>query len=175
MDPNGLDSHFVYLWEINKMPVSYICLIELPQQRVIFKCLIVLKFDIMLNGCAWLIKATNMYYYKYKVFGMSVIMVNLYCLVPAGLVVGYAPGMSATLYGDLAITIAAIIPLSYTIGMAISCIAAQSKASCVYMCCEFASRNIRYMMYENEGTKGSCPKLQRSYKTTMRDRPDLTL
>ncbi|XP_072922926.1 cation/H+ exchanger protein 1 isoform X2 [Hemitrygon akajei] len=73
--------------------------------------------------------AMNLYYYKYTVVGMNVFAVNLLPLVVVALVLGYADTENhyASSPVKFALSILAIIPLSYYIGMAIASISAQSN------------------------------------------------
>ncbi|XP_059843018.1 cation/H+ exchanger protein 1 isoform X2 [Hypanus sabinus] len=74
-------------------------------------------------------RAMNLYYYKYTVIGMNVFAVNLLPLVVVALVLGYADTENhyASSPVKFALSILAIIPLSYYIGMAIASISAQSN------------------------------------------------
>uniref|UniRef100_UPI00398F8D2C cation/H+ exchanger protein 1 isoform X2 n=1 Tax=Pristiophorus japonicus TaxID=55135 RepID=UPI00398F8D2C len=73
--------------------------------------------------------AVNFYYYKYTVVGINVFAVNLLPLVIVALVLGYADTENhyASSPVKFALSIMAIIPLSYYIGMAIASISAQSN------------------------------------------------
>lgn len=69
-----------------------------------------------------------MYYYKYTVEGMNIILVNLLAFVLLSLLFGYIPALKATV-GSMAVflmSLLSIVPLAYYIGMAISSISAQS-------------------------------------------------
>ncbi|KAL5012485.1 hypothetical protein ScPMuIL_011036 [Solemya velum] len=74
-------------------------------------------------------QAINVYYYKYTVDGMNVILVNLLLFVIVSLIVGYTDeenkytnGLTKCLLSTLA-----IIPLTYYIGMGIISVSAQSS------------------------------------------------
>ncbi|XP_069765428.1 cation/H+ exchanger protein 1 isoform X6 [Narcine bancroftii] len=87
--------------------------------------------DVPLDGevvlCCY--RAMNFYYYKYTVIGINVFAVNLLPLVVVALVLGYADRKNhyASSPVKFALSILAIIPLSYYIGMAIASISAQSN------------------------------------------------
>ncbi|XP_051889680.1 cation/H+ exchanger protein 1 isoform X2 [Pristis pectinata] len=89
------------------------------------------RTDVPLDGevvlCCY--RAMNFYYYKYTVFGINVFAVNLLPLVVVALVLGYADTENhyASSPVKFALSILAIIPLSYYIGMAIASISAQSN------------------------------------------------
>ncbi|XP_072097687.1 cation/H+ exchanger protein 1 isoform X1 [Mobula birostris] len=89
------------------------------------------RTDIPLEGevvlCCY--RALNLYYYKYTVVGINVFAVNLLPLVVVALVLGYADTENhyASSPVKFALSILAIIPLSYYIGMAIASISAQSN------------------------------------------------
>ncbi|XP_069765423.1 cation/H+ exchanger protein 1 isoform X2 [Narcine bancroftii] len=89
------------------------------------------RTDVPLDGevvlCCY--RAMNFYYYKYTVIGINVFAVNLLPLVVVALVLGYADRKNhyASSPVKFALSILAIIPLSYYIGMAIASISAQSN------------------------------------------------
>ncbi|XP_059152367.1 uncharacterized protein LOC131938380 [Physella acuta] len=73
-------------------------------------------------------QSVNLYYYKYTVDGVNIILVNLLIFVILSIILGYAvdnsiiSGVTKCILGVLA-----IIPLTYYIGMAITSISAQSS------------------------------------------------
>ncbi|XP_067861299.1 cation/H+ exchanger protein 1 [Heptranchias perlo] len=89
------------------------------------------RTDVPLDGevilCCY--HAMNFYYYKYTVIGINVFAVNLLPLVIVALVLGYADTKNhyASSPVKFVLSIMAIIPLSYYIGMAIASISAQSN------------------------------------------------
>ncbi|XP_052228178.1 uncharacterized protein LOC127842626 isoform X9 [Dreissena polymorpha] len=72
-------------------------------------------------------QSVNVYYFKYTVDGMNIILVNLLVFVILALVIGYTkpPNVSGVVICILAVL--AVIPLTYYIGMAIISISAQSS------------------------------------------------
>ncbi|XP_065835575.1 uncharacterized protein [Oscarella lobularis] len=73
-------------------------------------------------------QAVNRYYYKYTVEGMNVILVNLLPLVVASILMGFLDhnNVIPSLVKFIS-ALAAVIPLAYYIGMAITSISAQSS------------------------------------------------
>ncbi|XP_064608043.1 uncharacterized protein LOC135472456 [Liolophura sinensis] len=73
-------------------------------------------------------QSVNIYYYKYTVDGMNVILVNLLVFVVVALILGYSdPDNNYTSgFVKCIMSLLAIVPLTYYIGMGIACIAAQS-------------------------------------------------
>ncbi|XP_070555360.1 uncharacterized protein [Ptychodera flava] len=73
-------------------------------------------------------QAVNVYYYKYTVDGMNVILVNLLVFVVVALLYGYLDHADTPQSSNVKfiLSLLAIIPLAYYIGMAIASIAAQS-------------------------------------------------
>ncbi|XP_005113548.1 putative cation exchanger C521.04c, partial [Aplysia californica] len=73
-------------------------------------------------------QSVNFYYYKYTIDGVNVILANLLIFVIISIVLGYAvddsliDGMTKCI-----LSVLAIIPLTYYIGMAITSISAQSS------------------------------------------------
>ncbi|XP_032895944.1 low affinity vacuolar monovalent cation/H(+) antiporter-like isoform X1 [Amblyraja radiata] len=113
--------------KLNGRAITNILLIP-PEQLQIrpFK-----RMDVPLDGevllCCY--RAMNFYYYKYTVVGINVFAVNLLPLVVVALVLGYADTENkyASSLVKFVLSILAIIPLSYYIGMAIASISAQSN------------------------------------------------
>ncbi|CAH1246765.1 Hypp7776 [Branchiostoma lanceolatum] len=74
-------------------------------------------------------QAVNVYYYKYTIDGMNIVLVNLLLFVVMALIAGY--GDKGNQYtsptAKFVISLLAIIPLAYYIGLAIASIAAQSN------------------------------------------------
>ncbi|XP_048772505.2 uncharacterized protein LOC125678253 isoform X2 [Ostrea edulis] len=73
--------------------------------------------------------AVNLYYYKYTVDGMNIILVNLLFFVILSLALGYSDRENEYYSGvtKVILGILAIVPLTYYIGMAIISISAQSS------------------------------------------------
>ncbi|XP_077994759.1 uncharacterized protein LOC144448402 [Glandiceps talaboti] len=73
-------------------------------------------------------QAVNFYYYKYTVDGMNVILVNMLPFVVVALLYGYIDQDDSITASNVKfiLSLLAIIPLAYYIGMAIASIAAQS-------------------------------------------------
>lgn len=76
-------------------------------------------------------QAVNIYYYKYNVWGMNVVLVNLLPFVLSALFFAYFPYLvpAAKLPDGLMFTLClfAVIPLSYFIGLALSSLSAQVR------------------------------------------------
>mmetsp|Transcript_16080 Transcript_16080/g.41282 ORF Transcript_16080/g.41282 Transcript_16080/m.41282 type:complete len:887 (-) Transcript_16080:57-2717(-) len=73
-------------------------------------------------------KAANFYYYKYQLFGMNIILVNLLPFVLLSIVMGYFLPLGGVHVPPVALTLMSllsIVPLSYYIGTAISSLSAQ--------------------------------------------------
>ncbi|KAJ4455364.1 putative cation/H+ exchanger protein 1 [Paratrimastix pyriformis] len=74
--------------------------------------------------------ATNMYFYKYAIWGMNVIMINMNIFCVIALVLGYASSAAwreANPIIVLAFCLLSVIPLSYAIGAAVASISAQTN------------------------------------------------
>ncbi|XP_078275671.1 cation/H+ exchanger protein 1 isoform X1 [Rhinoraja longicauda] len=113
--------------KLNGRAITNILLIPPEQLQITpFK-----RMDVPLDGevvlCCY--RAMNFYYYKYTVVGINVFAVNLLPLVVVALVLGYADTENnyASSLVKFVLSILAIIPLSYYIGMAIASISAQSN------------------------------------------------
>lgn len=72
-------------------------------------------------------KSVNIYYYKYNIDGMNIILVNLLVFVVLGIVFGFLEMVSPEIKCVLGVL--AIIPLTYYIGMAIISISAQTSVA----------------------------------------------
>ncbi|XP_060601069.1 uncharacterized protein LOC132754458 [Ruditapes philippinarum] len=74
-------------------------------------------------------QSVNIYYYKYTVDGMNIILVNLLVFVLLSLVLGYSDPDNKITDGvtKCILAVLAIVPLTYYIGMAIISISAQSS------------------------------------------------
>ncbi|XP_067663324.1 uncharacterized protein [Haliotis asinina] len=74
-------------------------------------------------------QSVNLYYYKYTLDGVNVILVNLLIFVLLSLVLGYTDTENAITNGvtKCILGVLAIVPLTYYIGMAITSISAQSS------------------------------------------------
>ncbi|CAL1527492.1 unnamed protein product [Lymnaea stagnalis] len=73
-------------------------------------------------------QSVNLYYYKYTVDGVNVILANLLIFVILSIVIGYAVDDSIISgVTKCILSVLAIIPLTYYIGMAITSISAQSS------------------------------------------------
>lgn len=74
-------------------------------------------------------QASNIYYYKYSVMGMNIVLVNLLPFVFVSLFLGYIVPFFWTppSYLIFASSVLSIIPMAYYIGMAISSVSAQSN------------------------------------------------
>ncbi|XP_064609384.1 uncharacterized protein LOC135473463 [Liolophura sinensis] len=73
-------------------------------------------------------QSVNFYYYKYTIDGMNIVLVNLLLFVVITLVLGYSDKEHEYTSGFVKciLSLLAIVPLTYYIGMGIACIAAQS-------------------------------------------------
>jgi Ca2+/H+ antiporter len=68
-------------------------------------------------------QAVNVYYYKYTVDGMNVILINMLPIVIAAILIGFIDKGKIPVVpklGKFLLALAAIIPLAYCIGMAVT-------------------------------------------------------
>eukprot|EP01103_Thecamoeba_quadrilineata_P018943 TRINITY_DN7485_c0_g1_i1.p1 TRINITY_DN7485_c0_g1~~TRINITY_DN7485_c0_g1_i1.p1 ORF type:complete len:478 (-),score=24.82 TRINITY_DN7485_c0_g1_i1:1-1434(-) len=70
--------------------------------------------------------AVNFYYFKYSVFSLNVVLVNLLPFVILSLIIGYLPTRVPALVIFI-ISAASILPLTYYIGLAVSSLVAQTS------------------------------------------------
>eukprot|EP00118_Oscarella_pearsei_P012354 m.90491 g.90491 ORF g.90491 m.90491 type:complete len:783 (+) comp36650_c0_seq13:547-2895(+) len=138
--PLLLAAHFVALtlswFVVVFIPVSKINMIAM--KSVLFRnpdSLVITKQGLNVERASYEVilcsyQAVNIYYYKYTVEGMNVILVNLLPVVVAAILIGFLDKGKDPLIPSLVkflVALVAVIPLAYYIGMAITSIAAQSN------------------------------------------------
>ncbi|KAK3795146.1 hypothetical protein RRG08_028347 [Elysia crispata] len=80
-------------------------------------------------------QSVNLYYYKYTIDGVNIILANLLLFVILSIAMGYF--FDNSVIGGVTkcvLSVLAIIPLTYYIGMAITSISAQSSFAVVFIC-----------------------------------------